>query len=46
MTSTKVVSILGVALFPSEILYQVEPESYRAFLAEFLDQALTTDEDI
>ena len=32
-------SILGVEILPSEILFQIEPESYRAFLEEFLIQA-------
>ena len=39
----EVVNILGVEFLPSEILFQIEPESYRAFLEEFLGQDWTAD---
>ena len=39
------VSILGVVFPASEILFQIEPESYRALLAEFLNQAFASEEE-
>ena len=40
----EVVNILGVEFLPSEILFQVEPETYSVFLEEFLAQDGTADE--
>ena len=37
----EVVNILGLEFLPSEVLFQIEPESYRAFLEEFLEQDWT-----
>ena len=38
------VSILGVEFLPSDVLFQLEPESYQAYLEEFLGQDWTADE--
>ena len=38
------VNILGIEFLPSEILFEIEPESYRALLEEFLVQDWTADE--
>ena len=38
------VNILGTEFLPSEILFQIEPESYRALLEEFLGRDWTADE--
>ena len=40
------ISILGVDFLPSEVLFQIEPDSYRALLVNFLDQAGSEDEEI
>ena len=40
-----IVSILEVDFFPSEILFQIEPQSYRVLLEEFLNQALIAEEE-
>lgn len=40
----EVVNILGMEFLPSEILFQIEPESYRALLEEFFNRDRTADE--
>ena len=35
-----VIRIFDVELRPSEVLFQMEPESYRIYLAEFVEDAM------
>ena len=42
----EVVSILGMDFLASEVLYQMDPESYRDLLADFLNQVWPTEEEV
>lgn len=37
-----VIRVFDIELRPSEVLFQMEPESYRIYLAEFVDQGVPT----
>ena len=39
-----VIRIFDIELRPSEVLFQMEPESYRIYLADFVDEAAATGE--